>query len=100
MGGSWLFFAKAQDSFGQTQGGFIFTGQFTGNDFADYLLGYATNYQESAVQTLQHWNSNSFALYFQDNWRINRRLTLNIGTRWDGIPHTYDANKQTANFYP
>lgn len=100
IGGSWLFFAKAQDSGTTTQGGFAFTGQFTGNDFADYLLGYATTYQESAVQTLQHWNSNSFALYFQDNYRVNRRLTLNLGLRWDGIPHTYDADKQTANFYP
>ena len=100
IGGSWLFFAKAQDSTTTTQGGFFFTGQFTGNDFADYLLGYTTSYQESAVQTLQHWNSNSFALYFQDNYRVNRRLTLNLGLRWDGVPHTYDANKQTANFYP
>jgi hypothetical protein len=56
MGGSWLFYAKAQDSTTLTQGSFFFTGQFTGNDFADYLLGYATNYNESAVQTLQHWN--------------------------------------------
>ena len=100
MGGSWLFYGKAQDSGTTTQGGFGFTGQFTGNDFADYLLGYSTFYQESAVQILQHWNSNSFALYFQDNYRVNRRLTLNLGLRWDGIPHTYDADKQTANFYP
>src|SRR5579871_861817 len=100
IGGSWLFFAKAQNSFTTTQGGFVFTGQFTGNDFADYLLGYATNYQESAVQNFNHWNSNSFALYFQDNYRVNRRLTVNLGLRWDGVPHTYDANKQTANFYP
>jgi hypothetical protein len=100
MGGSWLFYAKAQDSSTTTQGNFGFTGQFTGDDFADYLLGYATIYQESAIQNLQHWNSNSFALYFQDNYRVNRRFTLNLGLRWDGIPHTYDANKQTANFYP
>jgi hypothetical protein len=100
MGGSWLFFAKAQDSSVTTQGNFFFTGFYTGNDFADYLLGYANNYNENAVQTLQHWNSNSFALYFQDNYRVNRRLTFNLGLRWDGVPHTYDANKETSNFYP
>jgi hypothetical protein len=100
MGGSWLFYAKAQDSATTTQGNFVFTGQFTGNDFADYLLGYATIYQESAVQILQHWNSNSFGLYFQDNYRVNGRLSLNLGLRWDGVPHTYDAKKQTTNFYP
>ena len=28
------------------------------------------------------------------------RLTLNLGLRWDGIPHTYEANQQSSNFYP
>jgi hypothetical protein len=25
---------------------------------------------------------------------------LNLGLRWDGVPHTYEANNQSANFYP
>jgi hypothetical protein len=40
------------------------------------------------------------AAYFQDNWRVNKRLTLNLGLRWDGIPHTYEANNRMGNFYP
>src|SRR4029077_12265286 len=36
----------------------------------------------------------------QDNWRVNRRLTLNLGVRWDGVPHTYEANNRMGNFYP
>ena len=39
-------------------------------------------------------------LYFQDNWRVNKRLTLNLGLRWDGVPHTYEANNRMGNFYP
>lgn len=42
----------------------------------------------------------SWAAYFQDNWRANRKLTLNLGLRWDGIPHTYEANNRMGNFYP
>jgi hypothetical protein len=100
VGGSWMFFQKVQDWFQNTEGGFVFTGLYTGNDFADYLLGYATNYQESAVQGTGHWNNISLASYFQDNWRATNRLTLNLGLRWDGIPHTYEANRQMSNFYP
>lgn len=100
LGGSWMFFQKVQDWFQTTQGGFIFTGLYTGNDFADYLLGYATAYNEAAVQSTGHWNSNSLASYSQDNWRATNRLTLNLGLRWDGIPHTYEANRQMSNFYP
>src|SRR5215469_753676 len=100
MGGGWLLYKKVQDWFKVTQGQFTFDGSFTGNDFADYLLGYAQNYSEDAIKSTGHWNNVSWALYFQDNYRVNNRLTLNLGLRWDGIPHTYEANSQMANFYP
>jgi hypothetical protein len=100
IGGSWMLYQKVQDWFQPTQGQFIFNGFYTGNDFADYLLGYAINYGEPAVQSTGHWNSVSTALYFQDNYRVNSHLTFNLGLRWDGIPHTYEANRQMSNFYP
>jgi Carboxypeptidase regulatory-like domain len=117
FGGSWALYKKVQDLFGQTQGGFTFNGTYTnntaacpttitsenlkcGNDFADMLLGTAAKYQELAVQDKGQWNNVSWAAYAQDNWRVNRRLTLNLGLRWDGVPHTYEANDRMGNFYP
>jgi len=119
MGGSWALYKKVQDLFGQTQGGFGFNGSFTGtptvanpqcttkpatetcgNSFADFLLGTPNSYQELAVQDSGKWNNVSWAAYIQDNWRVNRRLTLNLGLRWDGVPHTYEANNRMGNFYP
>jgi hypothetical protein len=100
IGGSWALYKKIQDLFGQTQGGFGFDGTFTGNDFADFLLGDAKSYQELAVQDKGLWNNVSWAAYVQDNWRVNRKLTLNLGLRWDGVPHTYEANNRMGNFYP
>jgi hypothetical protein len=107
FGFSWALYKKVQDYFANTQGNFQFSGSYTasagtpkGNDFADYLLGYASQYEEDAVQSAGHWNNVSYALYGQDNWRVNHRLTLNLGMRWDIAPHTYEANQQSANFYP
>jgi Carboxypeptidase regulatory-like domain len=100
VGGSWAIYKKVQDLFGQTQGGYGFDGTFTSNDFADFLLGDAKSYQELAVQDKGLWNNVSWALYVQDNWRVNRKLTLNLGLRWDGVPHTYEANNRMGNFYP
>jgi hypothetical protein len=113
FGFSWALYKKAQDWFANTQGNFNFNGSFTtptgctasstqacGLDFADYLLGYSQQYTENAVKSAGHWNNISPAAYIQDNWRVNNRLTLNLGLRWDGIPHTYEANEKTANFYP
>jgi hypothetical protein len=52
------------------------------------------------VQDNGYWNNVSTAFWFQDNWRVNRKLTLNLGLRWDGVPHTYEANNRMGNFYP
>jgi hypothetical protein len=108
FGGSWALYKKVQDLFGETQGGFSFNGTYTGNgttadpgnSFADFLLGTPSSYQELAVQDHGDWNNVSWAAYVQDNWRVNRRLTLNLGLRWDGVPHTYEANDRMGNFYP
>jgi Carboxypeptidase regulatory-like domain len=100
FGGSWAIYKKAQDLFGNTQGAFNFGNSFTGLDFSDFLLGLSTGYNELAVQDRGFWNNVSTALYFQDNWRVNKRLTLNLGLRWDGVPHTYEAKDRMGNFYP
>jgi len=100
MGASWAIYKKVQDLFGTTQGSYGFDGTFTGNDFADYLLGTAKSYNELAVQDSGKWNNVSWAAYIQDNWRFNKRLTLNLGLRWDGVPHTYEADNRMGNFYP
>lgn len=100
FGASWALYKKVQDLFGDTQGSFTFNGNYTGNDFADFLLGYANSYTELAVQDAGHWDNQSPAAYFQDNWKVNSRLTLNLGLRWDGIPHTYEENNRQSNFLP
>jgi len=113
FGFSYAIYKKIQDAFATTEGSFNFNGSFTsptgcttsstvscGYDFADYLLGYAQSYSEDGAQISGHWNNVSPAAYVQDNWRVNNRLTLNLGLRWDGIPHTYEASHLSSNFYP
>jgi len=100
FGGSWALYKKIQDLFTQTQGIFTFNGKYSGNDFADYLLGLASSYNEATVKDAGHWNNQSWGMYLQDHWRATRRLTLDLGLRWDGIPHTYEANHRMSNFYP
>jgi hypothetical protein len=113
FGFSWMLYKKVQSYFANTQGNFNFNGSFTspagctgsstvscGYDFADYLLGYSQQYTENAVQATGHWNNISYSAYAQDTWRATNRLTVNLGLRWDGMPHTYEANHQSANFYP
>jgi len=100
FGASWALYKKTQDVFADTEGNFGFNGFYSGYDFADFLLGFASGYSEDGVHDSGQWNNISPAVYIQDNWRATKRLTLNLGLRWDGIPHTYEANNRYSDFYP
>ncbi|MGC2323539.1 MAG: TonB-dependent receptor, partial [Terriglobales bacterium] len=57
---------------------------------ADFLTGSISGGgNESAGDTHRVTHQNNYGLYFQDNFRLTRRLTLNYGLRWDyfGVIH-------------
>ena len=67
----------------QSGGGFLFGGQFTGLGVADAALGLAQRYNVGSFGTATGAERLLAALYFQDNYRVTQRLTLNLGVRWD-----------------
>ena len=107
IGGSYMWFTKNQDGFTETQGNFSFNGTATagplnpqGNAFADFLLGDSSNYNEADAQPRIHTKAYGFALYALDDWRLNPRLTVNLGVRYEGIPQTHVLDDGLSNFYP
>ncbi len=99
FGGIWMHFNKQQDLFGPTQGAYTFTGQFSGNDFADFLLGYPYEFQQLQQQTEPNYLSRSGALWADDSWKASSRLTLTLGLRWDAFPHAYTEKNDVSSFY-
>ena len=54
----------------------------SGNDFASFLLGNpASGSVDRNINTAFSWKY--YGIYIQDDWKITRRLTLNLGARWD-----------------
>jgi len=54
----------------------------SGNEFASFLLGNpASGFVDKNINPAVSWKY--YGLYFQDDWKISRRLTLNLGFRWD-----------------
>jgi hypothetical protein len=83
----------------QFNGSFLFFGTETGSDFADFLLGIPSQYNQSQLQPFYGRNK-YVGLYAQDSWRATRSLTLNYGLRWDRIEPWYEKYNQIATFVP
>ncbi|HUO28371.1 MAG TPA: carboxypeptidase regulatory-like domain-containing protein [Bryobacteraceae bacterium] len=100
LGGQFMRYSKNQDIFGDTQGDYTFSGIYTGNAVADFLLGYAANYSILDLEDRTHTRTSTLSFYGNDNWRLSSRLTLILGARWEIVPHAYDVQNRLANFYP
>ena len=83
----------------QFNGNFLFTGSETGSDFADFLLGIPSQYNQSQLQPFYGRNK-YWGLYAQDSWRVRSNLTLNYGLRWDRIEPWYEKNNGISTFEP
>ena len=100
MGGQYQWQIKDQDAFGPTQGQFDFSGSFTGNAIADFLLGRPNSYSELDIQRTGRYRYHQIEAFFQDDWKVSPRLTLNMGLRWFAIPHIFERDDEVTTFVP
>jgi hypothetical protein len=77
----------------QSNGTFLFTGQETGIDFADFLLGIPSQYTQGDARPTSNRNKYG-AMFIQDSWRVRSRLEFNYGLRWDVIMPWYERFNQ------
>ncbi len=72
----------------------------TGNPFASFLLGTVTraDFTKSLATWLPEWWSH--AAYFQDDWKVSTKLTLNLGVRWQTESPYQTRYGQQSQFDP
>lgn len=111
-------YAKYENALSANQGGFSFntagvtptSGQLPSGaavpsafdaEWASFLIGNANGgFSQASESSVANVNENLIELYGQDDWRVARRLTVNLGVRYSYFGQPYDANQELSNFDP
>jgi Carboxypeptidase regulatory-like domain len=81
----------------QFNGNFVFSGTETGVDFADFLIGVPSQYNQSQLNPFYARNKYVGA-FGQDSWHVRPGLTLNYGVRWDRVAPWSEKYNQISTF--
>lgn len=70
-----------------------------GNSVASLLMGYPTSTTRSKTLYWPDFHSTEYGFFVQDDWRVSRNLTLNVGLRYDIITPLTEVHGQGCNLY-
>jgi hypothetical protein len=82
------------------RGSFSFTGLFTGNAVADYLLGYCATCQGALGSSRSAYRSNTLSPFINDVWQVTSRLTINVGLRYEYVGWWRELHNLEGAFNP
>ncbi len=86
---------------GDNYGAFNFNNSaFTGNEFADFLIGAPYQSQPDNITVNNRGRSKAYAFYAEDNWHATPNFNLNFGLRYEYHPPFYALDGNLGNFDP
>jgi hypothetical protein len=62
--------------------------------------GFASNKPGQLADNFRHWRNLEIGAYFQDDWKVSRKLTINVGIRWDLFTRHTEKNGKVTTFLP
>lgn len=80
-----------------SDGSFGFTGQFSGFDQADFLIGQFSSFVQGNGE-IEFKRLHYYGFYGGDTFRMTRRLTLDFGIRWEPYLPLTDLNNRITMF--
>lgn len=73
------------------------TGRFTGYETSEILAGFS-DYEIGSASTYFKTFSWETGYFVQDDWKVNKRLTLNLGVRYDLYTNPYELHNNQSNY--
>ncbi|MBI1356151.1 MAG: TonB-dependent receptor plug domain-containing protein [Acidobacteria bacterium] len=79
------------------RGNFVFNNTYTGYAPADVLTGLPTRVSYTSNSYITGMRDKQIGGYFQDDWKVSQKLTVNLGLRYDFFHPVYDRYDHRAN---
>jgi hypothetical protein len=97
FGFSYNRYFKNQMLYGDAQGDYG-SGALSNDGIMDLLMGIPTSYSQAQSAPIRHYVEQTPSVYAMDNWHVTPRLTLQLGLRYDALPHMWERNNFLGNF--
>lgn len=97
FGGEWLHYQFNYLNTYQGNGNFTFNGQSTGDALLDFMLGFPNTFQQGN-ETFYNGRQNYFGPYVEDSVQVSRRLSLDLGLRWEPYLPTNEIYRRMEHF--
>jgi hypothetical protein len=82
------------------RGNFAFDGRYSGNAFADFLIGALDASGRNSRNALNESVDNRYSAFLQDDWQVSNRLTVNAGVRYEYQGLFQNSQGDLSNFVP
>jgi hypothetical protein len=92
--------ANGLDTPNETFGDLTFDGSITGYAYADFLLGYPARSRRATYLGARGKHGTDVAAFVQDSWRLDRKLTVEWGLRYEYQFASVDDDGLMYNFDP